>query len=164
MRIVVPNENEIDVKEKEEEEQQQQLDTSNNNDPTRIPSRNQIVDGDAVYNLIEEFVPEGIRMDVVAREIVSPYTYQSKNSNNNIPEEVTLAIFLINYSGESIPLTRDLADSIRSKVEISVQDLWKLNIAKSGRIVSKPFPTHLLPTLIQDTKQRKSGSSNNNAK
>jgi hypothetical protein len=162
LRIVIPNENENDVK--EIEQQQQQLDTSNSNDPTRIPSRNYIVDGDAVYNLIKEFVPDGIRMDVVAREIVSPYTYTSKNYNNNIPEEVTLAIFLINYSGESIPLTRDLADSIRSKVEISVQDLWKFNIAKSGRIVSKPFPTHLLPTLIQDTKQRKSGSNNNNAK
>jgi hypothetical protein len=152
LRIVLPNENENENDDKEKQQ----------HDATRVPSRNDIVDGDAVYNLIKEFVPDGIRMDVVAREIVSPYTYTSK-SNNNIPEEVTLAIFLINYSGESIPLTRDLADSIRSKVEISVKDLWKFNIAKSGRIVSKPFPTHLLPTLIQDTKQRKSGSNSNNA-
>jgi len=138
------------------EEEYQPYNNENKN-PRGIPSQSDIIDGDAVYNLVKEFVPFGIRMNIVAREILSSYTYTTSDANCGGHQEdntVTLAIFLINYSGECIPLTRNLADTIRSQVEISVQDLWKFDIAKGGRLVSKPYPTHLLPTLIQDSKER----------
>ena len=113
-----------------------------------IVNRGDIIEGDAVSHLTKNFVPEGIRMEVVTREILQGYVFNG--------EEVTLAIFLLNYSGESKPLTRDIADSIRSKVEASVQDQWKFKVAKGGRLVSRPYPTHLLPFLVNGTNSRNS--------
>ena len=114
-------------------------------------SRNDIIDGDAVFQLTKKFVPEGIRMEVVAREVLRPYYFDD--------EEVTLAIFLLNYSGESMPLTRETADCIRSKLEASVDEQWGFNIAKGGRLVSRPYPTHLLPSLIKEAYERQATSS-----
>lgn len=114
-------------------------------------SRNDIVEGDAVFQLTKSFVPEGIRMEVVEREILQPYLFND--------EEVTLAIFLLNYSGESMPLTRDAADSIRSQLEVSIHQQWGFDIAKGGRLVSRPYPTHLLPSLIKESYERKAQAS-----
>ncbi|VEU38854.1 unnamed protein product [Pseudo-nitzschia multistriata] len=108
--------------------------------------RQEIIEGDAVFQLTKGFVPDGIRMEVVTREILYPYFFDN--------EEVTLAIFLLNYSGEKAPLTRESADTIRSKVEASVQQDWNLKVAKSGRLVSRPYPTHLLPALIRESSER----------
>ncbi len=110
-------------------------------------SRTDILEGDGVYKLTQNFVPDGIRMEVVEREILEPYYF------NN--QEVTLAIFLLNYSGESMPLTRDSADSIRSELEASVTQQWGFEIAKGGRLVSRPYPSHLLPSLIKESYERK---------
>ena len=90
-------------------------------------------------------------MEVVAREILKPYYFND--------EEVTLAIFLLNYSGERMPLTRESADSIRSKLEASVDEHWGFDIAKGGRLVSRPYPTHLLPSLIKESYERQATSS-----
>ncbi len=110
-------------------------------------SRGEILEGDAVFELTKDFVPEGIRMEVVEREILQPYWFQD--------EEVILAIFLLNYSGERKPLTRDSADAIRSQLEASVSEKWGFEIAKGGRLVSRPYPTHLLPSLIKESYERK---------
>mmetsp|Transcript_18287 Transcript_18287/g.38420 ORF Transcript_18287/g.38420 Transcript_18287/m.38420 type:complete len:170 (-) Transcript_18287:106-615(-) len=112
-----------------------------------IVSRHDIIDGDAVFRLTQNFVPKGIRMEVVTREFFEPYVFDG--------EEGTLAVFLLNYSGEKVPLTREAADTIRSKVEASVQQDWNFKVAKSGLLVSLPYPTHLLPNLVR-------GSSENN--
>lgn len=90
-------------------------------------------------------------MEVVAREILKPYYFND--------EEVTLAIFLLNYSGERMPLTRETADNIRSKLEASVDEHWGFDIAKGGRLVSRPYPTQLLPSLIKESYERQATSS-----
>lgn len=180
LRVVLPRESDFNNNNNVVEQQ----DSNNHNDYYNIsttrrdesnkpkPCRNDIIDGDAVYNLVNEFVPDGIRMDVVTREFVSPYNYTTTistkvngtvataTSTSSLTTSCTktitrtgiLAVFLINYSGESLPLTRNLADSIRSQVERSVQERWQLDIRKGGLPVSKPFPTQLLSTLIKDFK------------
>ena len=45
-------------------------------------SRRDIIDGDAIFQLTKKFVPEGIRMEVVAREILKPYYFTSTISNH----------------------------------------------------------------------------------
>ena len=90
-------------------------------------------------------------MEVVEREILHPYVLTGI--------EVTLAIFLLNYSGESVPLTRNTADGIRSELEMSVNQQWGFDIAKGGRLVSRPYPTHLLPFLIKESYERQAKAS-----
>jgi len=110
-------------------------------------SRDDIVKGNAVFHLTKNFVPEGIKMQVVEREILPRHCFNG--------EEVSLAIFLINYSGEISPLTREIADSVRSQLEAYVHQEWGFDVAKGGRLVSRPYPTHLLPSLIKESYERK---------
>jgi hypothetical protein len=91
-------------------------------------------------------MPEGIRMDVAARDILP-------GSKWNDDDRVDLAVFLMNYSGEYKPLTRELADRIRANLEETIKQLWKLDIIKAGRLVSRPYPRSLLPTLIKEYNQ-----------
>jgi hypothetical protein len=107
-------------------------------------SRDDIVDGDAVYKLACELVPTGIRVDVAARVVLAPSEW---NFDSHVP---LLAVFLMNYSGEYEPLTRELADGIRANLEGRVQEQWKLEVAKAGYLVSRPYPRSLLPTLIKE--------------
>lgn len=100
-----------------------------------------IVHGDAVFQLGQEFIPDGIRFEIPARHLLSPY---KANCNH-----VQLAVFLLNYTGESNPLTRTAADEIRDKIEKEISKRWGLDIAKGGRLVSRPYPYHLLPKLIK---------------
>jgi hypothetical protein len=101
-----------------------------------------IVYGDAVFHLAQTCVPDGIDLEVAARELLTP----SEWNDDHVP----LAVFLMNYSGVSKPLTRVLADSIRARLEATVQEEWHLNVAKGGRLVSRPYPRHLLPSLIKE--------------
>lgn len=107
-------------------------------------SRDDIVDGDAVYDIAKEFVPEGIRFELPARDLLTPQGTGTKSWH------VPLAVFLLNYTGEQNPLTRSQADEIRSNIEAAIQERWKLEIAKAGRLVSKPYPYLLLPGLIRE--------------
>jgi len=138
-------------------------------------SRRDILEGDAVYELTRNFVPDGIRMEVAAREILEPYVMNgdatvnaTANATANANATGTLAIFLLNYSGEKMPLTRQAADAIRSGVEASVREDWGFVVAKAGRLVSLPYPTHLLPSLVRESTERvarltnpAAGSNNN---
>jgi hypothetical protein len=99
-----------------------------------------IVHGDAVLKLGQERIPDGIRFEITARHLLAPYKVEAKH--------VPLAVFLLNYSGESMPLTRPAADQIRDEIEKEITSRWGLDIAKGGRLVSRPYPYHLLPKLI----------------
>ena len=102
-----------------------------------------IVHGDSVFELSKEFVPDGYRFEIPARDLLTPYDLKR-------PDHVQLAVFLLNYSGESRPLTRDAADKIRASIESEIKERWKLDIAKGGRLVSRPYPYSLLPKLIKE--------------
>ncbi len=123
-------------------------------------SRTDIVDGDAVMRLAQPLVPEGIDLEVAARDLLTPLTHQVHGKDDEDEREgyqhlhVPLALFLMNYSGSSRPITRQLADDIRSKLEVAVQEQWHLDVAKGGRLVSRPYPRHLLPTLIKEYNHR----------
>ena len=105
-------------------------------------SYDSIVDGDAVFEIGKEFIPKGIRFEIPARNLLTPYELKGGH--------VPLAVFLLNYSGESMPLTRQAADDIRANIEAAIVEKWRLDIAKGGRLVSRPYPYHLLPTLIKE--------------
>jgi hypothetical protein len=107
-------------------------------------SYDDIVHGDAVLKLAQEFIPEGIGFEIPARHLLTP----SEVKGDHVP----LAVFLLNYSGESMPLTRPAADQIRDEIEKEITRRWGLDIAKAGRLVSRPYPCHLLPKLIKEYK------------
>lgn len=107
-----------------------------------VVSRSDIIDGDAVLQLVQPLVPDGIEVEVAARDLLTPEEWNG--------DHVPLAIFLMNYSGVSMPLTRQRADEIRAQLEAAVQEQWHLDVAKGGRLVSRPYPRHLLPTLIKE--------------
>jgi hypothetical protein len=104
-------------------------------------SRDDIVHGDAVLQLAQNIMPHGIRFEIPIRYVLTPQEHKGGH--------VPLAVFLLNYSGERTPLTRDCADEIRATIEAAIKEEWKLQIAKEGRLVSKPFPRQLLPQLIK---------------
>ncbi|CAJ1969668.1 unnamed protein product [Cylindrotheca closterium] len=106
-------------------------------------SYEEIVVGDAVEKLVQPFIPDGIDFQIAARELL---TSDNKLKAGDPP----LAVFLLNYSGASMPLSRQDADEIRKNIEATVANEWKLDIAKKGRMVSKPYPSVLLPSLIRD--------------
>lgn len=105
-------------------------------------SRSSIVEGREVLLLAQSFVPDGIDVEVAARDLLTP--------NECNLDHYSLAVFLIAYSGVTMPLTRHLADEYRSKLESAVQKQWYLDIAKGGRLVSRLYPRQLLPSLIKE--------------
>jgi Domain of unknown function (DUF2431) len=109
-----------------------------------VVTRENIVDGDAVLELARHFVPHGIELEVAARHLLTPEEWNR--------DHVPLAVFLMNYSGASMPLTRQMADDIRAKLESAVNTQWHLDVVKGGRLVSRPYPRHLLPALIKEYK------------
>lgn len=105
-------------------------------------SFDEIVHGDAVLEEGIYHVPDGIRFEVRSRALLVP----DVDNNHHVP----LAIFLLNYSGERVPLTRQRADSIRERIEESIVTKWGLKVAKGSRLVSRPYPYSLLPSLIKE--------------
>lgn len=105
-------------------------------------SYDEIVHGDAVFELGQEFIPDGFRFEIPARHVLTP--------NESASDHVPLAVFLLNYSGDRMPLTRSAADKIRDRIEKEITKQWRLDIAKGGRLVSRPYPYHLLPKLIKE--------------
>ena len=103
-------------------------------------SETEIVHGDAVMELGKMFIPDGLRFEIAARARFEPLN----------ASQIPLAVFLLNYSGASKPLTRQTADGIRAKIEAAIVDQWRLPIAKANRLVSRPYPYPLLPKLMKD--------------
>jgi hypothetical protein len=109
-------------------------------------SRDDIVHGDAVLELAQKIIPKGIKIEIPSRDVLNPTDLKGGH--------VPLAVFLLNYSGERAPLTRDFANEIRATIEATIKEEWKLEIAKEGRLVSKPYPRQLLPKLIREYNRR----------
>ena len=61
-----------------------------------------------------------------------------------------LLVFLMVYSGASIPLTRAVADKIRANLEDSMSTELGFDVAKRNRMVSKAFPFPLLDYLMAE--------------
>lgn len=101
--------------------------------------RESLVDGDVIPAMVERLAPPGIRIELPLRGIV-----------NRKRSDIPLLVFVIVYSGASRPLTRSIADGIRNEVEETVARETGLEIAKAGRMVSKPFPYFLLGRLLED--------------
>jgi hypothetical protein len=120
-------------------------------------SRSDILNGDAVYELARKrhVMPEGIELQIAARYFFTPDDQENEDYHHHQQQQqqrhhyVPLAVFLMNYSGISQPITRQLADDIRAQLELAVQEIWHLDVAQAGRLVSRPYPRHLLPTLIK---------------
>jgi hypothetical protein len=115
------------------------------NHPLSSPSQEEILHGTAVADLIQEFLPAGIGLDIPARQLLQP-----NETNQDHEQHVPLAVFLLTYSGESVPLTRDQSDRIRANVEAAIADRWKLEIAKGGRLVSRVYPRRLTRQIIKE--------------
>lgn len=114
-------------------------------DAASLVSFDDIVNGNAVFDFAQEFIPDGIRFEIPARELMT-----IGDSSHNDSQSIPLAVFLFNYSGESMPLTREAADEIRANIESAIVNNWGLEIAKPGRLVSRPYPYQLLPQLIKE--------------
>jgi hypothetical protein len=100
-----------------------------------------IVHGTALFDLAQQCIPKGIRFEIRARDLLPP-------TLDRCLDHVPLAIFLLNYSGEYVPLTRQHADEIRVNIEAAVVEQWLLKIAKGTVSVSRPYPYQLLNSLI----------------
>ena len=92
-----------------------------------------------LYSIISKLIPEGIGLNITLNGI---YTRSTTNQQ--------VAVFMIVYHGISLPLTRELADECRRRVEEEMALLVKLRDNRKGRLVSKPFPYPLLQTIIED--------------
>lgn len=108
-----------------------------------------IVCGDAIPRIIQGVVPEGIRVEVPLRRVLSP---------SESDEENTVVVFLVVYCGERIPLCRGFADECRAKVEQAVDNHMKLRENRAGRIVSRlfPYPTWQPEELLWFSKHQES--------
>jgi hypothetical protein len=143
LRIVLP------VQQKHEGGGSSTVHDTNKRQRTCSVLRDDIIDGTAVHALAKRFVPAGIHFEIPGMDLLSPYDDVLRNGE--------LAVFLINYSGEYKAITRSMADKIRQDIEDAVQNEWGFKVAKSGRMVSKPYPRHLLPQLIDDYKRTQHG-------
>jgi hypothetical protein len=115
---------------------------SDNVDPSDEISLHDVVEGDVVQHIAQSrVVPEGIQVDVPTKDIVT------------MADGERMAVFLVVYRGETVPLTRDDADSFRAKLEIEIADnLLPLRESRIGRPVSKPFPYSAFDSLLEATK------------
>jgi hypothetical protein len=110
-------------------------------DPTDLQacrySIEDLCDGDIILDLAKSLAPQGIRVEIPMRDVVKV--------NNVAP----LLIFLLVYSGDSMPLTRTLADQTRSRLEEATVEELGMQVVKRNRMVSKPFPYSLLKSLTR---------------
>jgi hypothetical protein len=95
-----------------------------------------LVHGDQVLNFCKGLVPDGIRVEVPIRRVLSP------------PGGLEMIVFLICYCGEQLQLTRAAADSYRDTLEAKISQHVTLRENRKGRLVSRPFPYPLLHQLI----------------
>lgn len=106
-----------------------------------IHTEDDIVSGNAVAKLVQSVVPSGVHVEVPIRKFVKAHGPNG---------DARIAVFLIVYCGESIPLTRHLADECRKLVEGKVMTCMALRMNRAGRMVSRPFPHPLLQHLIDE--------------
>jgi hypothetical protein len=103
----------------------------------------EIVETNAITNLVRACVPQGISVEIPLRDVIS-----QKGSTE------FLVVFLVVYSGSEQPLTRKWADAIRTDVEAHVSTTTGLRVAKAGRMVSRIFPRQLLDGLLNECRTK----------
>jgi hypothetical protein len=106
-------------------------------------SADTLLNDNIILDLARDVVPEGIHVEIPMRVKMSPMP--GKHT-----EHVPLLVYLMVYGGERVPLTRKQADGIRSQLEERIRSLLGFELAKAGRLVSKPFPYPVLEQLIRD--------------
>lgn len=135
-------------------------------DGGEICNLDQILAGDVVRDIVQGAVPDGIRVEVPARQIlrvggrsVTNGGGKGEDGNGGGDDEnettVKVAVFLVVYRGERRHVTRDEADQWREAAEEAVDRVVPLRENRRGRLVSKPFP---YPALHPEIKYRTSGS------
>lgn len=111
-----------------------------------ICSLDQILAGDAIESIIQcSCVPEGIRVEVPARQILEIHETQQSSR---------IAVFLVVYCSERHPVTREMADEWREMAELEVSKFVPLRENRRGRTVSHPFP---YPALHPEIKYHTTG-------
>ncbi len=111
-----------------------------------ICSMDQILAGDAIEMIIQGIVPDGVRVEVPARQIL-----EIREAEGSLQK---VAVFLIVYCSERYPVTRSQADSWRELAEVEVEKFVPLRENRRGRTVSHPFP---YPSLHPEIKYRTTG-------
>mmetsp|Transcript_16870 Transcript_16870/g.31949 ORF Transcript_16870/g.31949 Transcript_16870/m.31949 type:complete len:436 (+) Transcript_16870:239-1546(+) len=96
---------------------------------------------DAVRDIVQKVVPEGIRVEVPSRNILH---------KKDTGYESNMAVFLVVYCGESKAMKRDEADDYRHLAEMEIEKYLPLRENRKGRLVSKPFPYFLLDSILKD--------------
>lgn len=100
-----------------------------------------ITEGNAIQEVIQSIVPDGIRVEVPERRILMKET---------TGYDFNMALYLVVYCGEAKVLRRDEADKYRHDAENEVEKFVPLRENRRGRLVSKPFPYYLLHSIIED--------------
>ena len=111
-----------------------------------ICSLDQILAGDAIETIIQGIVPDGVRVEVPARQVLE--IHEAEGSSQKV------AVFLIVYCSERYPVTRVQADGWRELAEVEVEKYVPLRENRRGRTVSHPFP---YPALHPEIKYRTTG-------
>lgn len=96
-----------------------------------------LLNGLLIEKVVQTSVPAGISCKLASKEVIRPVKHKHP-----------ILVSLVVYIGESMGLSRELADDIRAKVEAGAIQVFTLDIAKQGRMVSKPFPYRLLHQII----------------
>ena len=100
--------------------------------------------GDIIPNLARELLPDGIGCQFPMRSHIPP----TEIANHQWP----LLVFLVVYSGEQIPVSRSCANVHRLRLEDAVEQRLGCGtlLRKGDRMVSHPFPYHLLSKLVDE--------------
>ena len=104
-----------------------------------------------IQQIIQRKLPEGIRVEVPVRDIIETREIGSLNDDSN--SLVEMAVFTIVYCGEAKALTRQNANAFREITEMEILNITPLRENRRGRPVSKPFPYHLLESLLDENNQ-----------
>ncbi|CAB9519714.1 Domain of unknown function (DUF2431) [Seminavis robusta] len=112
-------------------------------DASPYPKDALLNDDSIVLDIARSVAPEGVHVEIPIRTQITPTP--GKNTAH-----CPLLVFLLVYGGDSIPLQRMEADSIRERLEEAVKTRLGFPLAKPGRLVSKPFPYVLLRKLVRD--------------
>ena len=114
--------------------------------PGIICSMDQILAGDAIEMIIQGIVPDGVRVEVPARQVL-----ELREAEGSLQK---VAVFLIVYCSERYPVTRVQADGWRELAEVEVEKYVPLRENRRGRTVSHPFP---YPSLHPEIKYHTTG-------
>lgn len=97
-----------------------------------------VVNGVSIIDIIQEIVPEGIRVEVPDKRIL-----RQEDSG------LIFIIFFIVYCGEYRALRRSEADGFRRDIETEVEKHVTLRENRKGKLVSKPFPYAVLDSIVE---------------